>query len=45
MGNSCRSQMAEGFAKESGDEVLEVYSAGTDPAPEVKPNVVKAMEE
>ncbi|MFW6271102.1 MAG: arsenate reductase ArsC, partial [Bacillota bacterium] len=25
--------------------VLEVYSAGTDPAPEVKPNAVKAMEE
>ncbi|MFW6007115.1 MAG: arsenate reductase ArsC, partial [Halanaerobiales bacterium] len=45
VGNSCRSQMAEGFAKELGDEILEVYSAGTDPAPEVKPNAVKAMEE
>lgn len=45
VGNSCRSQMAEGFAKELGKDVLEVYSAGTDPAPQVKPNAVKAMEE
>ncbi len=27
-GNSCRSQMAEGFAKELGKGLLEVYSAG-----------------
>jgi arsenate reductase len=26
--NSCRSQMAEGFAKEYGKDVIEVYSAG-----------------
>lgn len=45
VGNSCRSQMAEGFAREYGSEIFEVYSAGTDPAPEVKPNAVKAMEE
>ena len=45
VGNSCRSQMAEGFAREYGDDIFEVYSAGTDPAPEVKPNAVKAMEE
>ena len=45
VGNSCRSQMAEGFAKELGGDVFEVYSAGTDPAPQVKPNAVKAMEE
>ena len=45
VGNSCRSQMAEGFTRELGSEVLEVYSAGTDPAPEVKPNAVKAMKE
>lgn len=30
-GNSCRSQIAEGFAKHYGDEVLEVCSAGTHP--------------
>ena len=45
VGNSCRSQMAEGFAKELGEDIFEVYSAGTDPAPQVKPNAVKAMEE
>lgn len=30
-GNSCRSQMAEGFARAMGDDVLEVYSAGLEP--------------
>ena len=45
VGNSCRSQMAEGFAKEYASDLFEVYSAGTKPASEVKPNAVKAMEE
>lgn len=45
VGNSCRSQMAEGFARKMGGNILEVYSAGTDPAPEVKPNAVKVMQE
>lgn len=43
-GNSCRSQMAEGFLK-SFDENLEVYSAGTKPAERVNPFAVKAMKE
>ena len=43
-GNSCRSQMAEGFLK-SFDKKLEVYSAGTKPASKVNPNSVKVMEE
>ncbi len=43
--NSCRSQMAEGWAKKLGSDVLEVYSAGTEEYPEVKPNAVKVMEE
>ena len=43
-GNSCRSQMAEGFLK-SLDKNLEVYSAGTKPAERVNPFAVKAMEE
>lgn len=43
-GNSCRSQMAEGFLK-SFDENLEVYSAGTKPAEKVNPFAVKAMNE
>ncbi|MGK9476420.1 arsenate reductase ArsC [Melioribacter sp. OK-6-Me] len=43
-GNSCRSQMAEGFLK-SFDKNLEVYSAGTKPAEKVNPYAVKAMME
>ena len=43
-GNSCRSQMAEGFLK-SLDKNLEVYSAGTKPAEKVNPFAVKAMKE
>jgi arsenate reductase len=43
-GNSCRSQMVEGFLK-SFDENLEVYSAGTKPAEKVNPYAVKAMNE
>ena len=43
-GNSCRSQMAEGFLK-SFDGNLEVYSAGTKPAEKVNPFAVKAMKE
>ena len=43
--NSCRSQMAEGWAKKSGSDVLEAYSAGTENYPEVKPLAVQVMEE
>jgi len=43
-GNSCRSQMAEGYLK-SFDKELEVYSAGTKPADKVNPFAVKAMTE
>lgn len=43
--NSCRSQMAEGWAKKLGSDVLEVYSAGTEDYPEVKPLAVQVMEE
>lgn len=43
--NSCRSQMAEGWAKKLGSDVLEVYSAGTEDYPEVKPKAVQVMEE
>ena len=43
-GNSCRSQMAEGFLK-SLDQNLEVYSAGTKPAEKVNPFAIKAMTE
>lgn len=43
--NSCRSQMAEGWAKKLGGDVLEAYSAGTENYPEVKPLAVQVMEE
>jgi len=37
--------MAEGFARTLGSDVLEVYSAGTENYPEVKPLAVEVMEE
>ena len=43
-GNSCRSQMAEGFLK-TFDSNLEVHSAGTKPEKEVNPKAIKVMEE
>jgi len=43
-GNSCRSQMAEGFLK-SFDNDLEVFSAGTHPEKTVNPNAVTVMME
>lgn len=43
-GNSCRSQMAEGYLK-SFDSDLEVYSGGTKPAKLVNPNAVQVMKE
>ena len=43
-GNSCRSQMAEGFLK-SFDKNLEVHSAGTFPAGMVHPRAVAVMKE
>ncbi|QOR34679.1 arsenate reductase ArsC [Clostridium sp. 'deep sea'] len=43
--NSCRSQMAEAFAKQLGSDVLEVYSAGTETYSQVKPKAVEVMQE
>ena len=43
-GNSCRSQMAEGFLR-SFDRNLEVHSAGTEPASRVHPLAVQVMQE
>jgi arsenate reductase len=45
VGNSCRSQMAEGFAKFYGSDLFESYSAGTKPADEINPNAIKVMNE
>lgn len=41
-GNSCRSQMAEGFARAAG---IEAYSAGTEPAGYVHPLAMQVMAE
>ena len=43
-GNSCRSQMAEGFLK-SFDSELEVFSAGTKPSSQVHPKAIRVMKE
>ena len=43
-GNSARSQMAAGFLK-SFSPNLDVYSAGTQPAPRINPHAVAAMKE
>ncbi|AST94850.1 arsenate reductase (thioredoxin) [Shouchella clausii] len=43
-GNSCRSQMAEGFGKHYLSDEWEVYSAGIE-AHGLNPNAVKAMNE
>lgn len=43
-GNSCRSQMAEGFLK-SFDNNLEVFSAGTKPSSQVHTKAIQVMEE
>ena len=44
-GNSCRSQMAEGFLRRFADQRYDVFSAGTEPKEEVHPLAVKVMVE
>ncbi len=43
-GNSCRSQMAEGWARHLKGDTIEAYSAGTEPKA-VDPRAVQAMAE
>jgi arsenate reductase len=43
IGNSCRSQMAEGFARKYGADVMEVGSAGLSPASIVQPQTHAVM--
>lgn len=43
--NSCRSQMAEAFARRLGGEEVEAHSAGSRPSGRVHPRAVQFMEE
>lgn len=43
--NSCRSQMADGFARVLGKGKIESYSAGSRPSGKVNPVAVKVMRE
>jgi arsenate reductase len=45
LGNSCRSQMAEGFARVYGEGVWEVESAGLTPAIGIAPPTREVMQE
>ena len=44
-GNSCRSQMAEGFLHELAGDRYAVHSAGTEPKEEVHPLAIAVMDE
>lgn len=44
-GNSCRSQMAEGYLQKFAGDKYEVCSAGTDPKEGVHPLAVRVMQE
>ena len=44
-GNSCRSHLAEGFLRETAGELLDVQSAGSQPAGFVHPLAIQVMQE
>lgn len=43
--NSCRSQMAEAFARRRGDDRIEAYSAGSKPSGRVNATAIQVMDE
>lgn len=43
--NSCRSQMAEGFARKLGNNVIEAFSAGSSPSGKVNDRAISFMKE
>ena len=45
IGNACRSQMAEGFARTYGSDVMIPASAGLSPATALAPDTIRAMDE
>jgi arsenate reductase len=44
-GNSCRSQMAEGFLREYAGNSFDIYSAGFEPKDEIHPYAKQVMRE
>lgn len=44
-GNSCRSQMAEAFLREAAGDMMDVHSAGSQPAGYVHPLAIEVMKE
>lgn len=44
-GNSCRSHLAEGFLRAAAGDILDVQSAGSNPAGYVHPMAIKVMRE
>ena len=43
--NSCRSQMAEGFARNLGEGIIEAYSSGSRPSGKINPEAIRVMQE
>jgi arsenate reductase len=43
--NSCRSQMAEGFARQHGRDVIDVWSAGSKPSGKINETGIAVMKE
>lgn len=44
-GNSCRSHMAEGILRHAAGDLLEIHSAGSQPAGYVHPKAIEALQE
>ena len=44
-GNTCRSQMAEGLAREYGKDIIVPHSAGVNPTGTVNPRAISVMKE
>ena len=44
-GNSCRSHMAEGILRHAAGDLMEVHSAGSNPAGYVHPKAIEALKE
>jgi protein-tyrosine-phosphatase len=43
--NSCRSQMAEAFARRLASDVIDAYSAGSRPSGEINPKAIQSMQD